>query len=161
MPDALEVPYSFAGFCVQRDQAVSEQIVTDAIRAVKIKCRRSGGHEDDAALFIDGHPSPVIRRSTGFPRDGWPGVMTKFAVVRNGVKRPTEFAGAHIVGAHITGRSRQSFGIASSHDDQVFVHNPRAGQGDRLLLRVASQISAKVNSSVLAKSKNGLASSGV
>src|SRR4029077_2651291 len=78
---------------------------------------------------------------------------------RNGMKRPTEFAGVHIVSAHITGRSRQGFRIASSHDDQVFVDNSRAGQGNRLFFRVASQIPAKIDSSILTKGGNGLADS--
>src|SRR6266478_3363988 len=125
MPDALEVPYSLAGFCVQRNQAVSEQIVADAIRAIKIKRSRSGRDEDDAALFIDSHPSPIIRRAAGFSSAGWPGVMTEFAVIRNCAKRPTEFAGAHIVGAHITGRSPQGFGIAPSHDDRAGLQTAR------------------------------------
>jgi len=50
--------------------------------------------------------------------------MAKFAVVRDGMKGPTQLAGAHIVCAHIAGRSRQSFRIAASYDDQVFIHNP-------------------------------------
>src|SRR6266446_8450681 len=161
MLDALEVPYPLSSFCVHRNEAVSEQIVTNAIRAIKIKCSRSGRDEDDAALLIDGHSSPIVRRAAGFSRAGWPGVITKFAVVRNGVKRPTKFAGTRIVGAHVTGRSRQSFGIASSHDDQVLVHNPRAGQGDRLLLGVAPQVFAKIDSSILAKGRNGLAGGSV
>jgi len=52
-------------FLRSRNQAVSEQIVTHRSRH-KIKCSRSGRDEDDAALFIDSHPSPIIRRAAGF-----------------------------------------------------------------------------------------------
>src|SRR5258708_33326858 len=123
-------------------------MVAEAMRAIKIKCSRSGREEDDAALFIDSHPSPIVRRAAGFSSAGWPGVMTEFAVIRDCVKRPTEFGVAHIVGAHSTGRSRQGFGIAASADDQVFVHNSRAGQRDRLLLGIVTRIPAQVDSSI-------------
>src|SRR5258708_4406966 len=132
------MPYSVAGFRVQSDHRIGEQIGGAPARAIKIKRRRSSRDEDDAALLIYNHSGPVVGGPARFPSVWRPGVMAKFTVMRNGVKGPAQFSGAHVVGAHIARRRRQRFGITPSHDDQVFVDNARAGQRDRLLLWLAA-----------------------
>src|SRR5258708_1120504 len=87
--------------------------------------------------------------------------MTKFQIMGNRMKGPAELPGAHIRGVDIWRRRRQRLGIASSHDDQVLVDNARAGQRNRLLLRVASKISAQIDSPIFAKGRNWLTRSGV
>src|SRR5260370_13529734 len=79
----------------------------------------------------------------------------------NSMKGPAQLAGAHVIRPHVARRSRQSLGIASSHDDQILVDNARASQRNRLLLRLASKISAEIDAPILAKGGNWLAGSGV
>src|SRR2546427_13274544 len=73
----LEMPDSFPGFRVQSQHTIGEEIVSDSICPVEIEGRRAGGHIDNAALRIEGHPRPVVGRATVFPGVPGPGLDRK------------------------------------------------------------------------------------
>src|SRR5436305_1127630 len=106
---SLEMPDAFTSISFEGDKTIGEQVVADAVAAIEIKSGGARRNVDDAALDIQGHTSPVIGGPTILPGIFRPGVVTKFAGMRNRVKRPTQLAGAHIVGADVSGRGGQSF----------------------------------------------------
>src|SRR5580765_2136156 len=134
------MPDSLAGFGVQRDQTVCEQIVADPVATIEIRRGRACGNVDNSSLKIERHAGPVVGGATGLPCISWPGVITEFARVRNRVKRPAQLAGANVVSADVSGRGGQGFGIPAADDDQVLVHNSGAAQRDGLESRLASEI---------------------
>src|SRR6266568_1140808 len=139
------MPDSFAGFRVQRQKTIGEEIVSDAICPVEIEGRRARGNINNAALRIEGHPRPVVGRATVFPGVPGPGFVAKFAGVGNGVERPAKFAAAKVVRANVTRRRGQSFGVATSNNDQVLVNDSWSGQHDGLRLRAASEILPEID----------------
>jgi len=58
----LEMPDPFPRVRVQRDQAIGVKIVAKAVAPIKIIGRRAGGDEDHAALLVNHHSRPGIRR---------------------------------------------------------------------------------------------------
>ena len=119
--DRLKMPHALAGVGLQREQRVGEQVVALAIRAVEIECRRTGGDEDQAALFVEAHAGPVVGRADVLPGVLGPGVVAEFAGMRNGVERPADLAGADVVGADVAGRGGQRLADDAAHDQQVLV----------------------------------------
>src|SRR3954465_3670932 len=84
MMHGLEVPDAFAGFRVQRQFTISEQIITDAVATVEVKRGRTRRNVNDAGLLIYRHPGPVSGTAAFLPRFFRPGVITEFAGMRNG-----------------------------------------------------------------------------
>ena len=58
--------------------------------------------------------------------------MAKFTRMRDGVKRPAQFAGANVVGANVPGWRGKSFGISPADDGEVLVDDSGAGEINRL-----------------------------
>ena len=58
---------------------------------------------DNAALLVERHARPVIRRASVGPRIGRPRVVTQLSGSRDSVKGPPQRARQHIVGANISG----------------------------------------------------------
>ena len=67
-----------------------------AIGAVPIGGRRAGRSVNDAALGIERHTHPAIRRAAVRPRLLRPGVVTEFSGMRDGVKRPAQRLAARL-----------------------------------------------------------------
>src|SRR5260370_14749304 len=106
--------------------------------------------------MIEGHAGPVVGGAARFPPVGRPSLVSKFTGVRNSMECPAKFSGAHVVSSNVTRGSRQGFGIASAHDDQVFLDNAGARQAEGLLLRVPSQVPAAHDLSFSCNSSDGL-----
>ena len=121
------MPDSLACLRVQGQQTIREEIVANAIGAVEIKCGGACRCINNSALGIERHPSPIIRGAAGLPCVLWPSVMAEFTGMRDGVKRPAQFAGANVVGANVTGRRGESLGIASADNQQISVNNRGTG----------------------------------
>ena len=68
--DALEMPETLAGRGIEGKQRVSEEVVADAIAAVKIENCAPGRDEDDAVLGVEGHARPVVGRARVFHASG-------------------------------------------------------------------------------------------
>src|SRR5436190_10998730 len=93
MMNGLEMPEPLAGTRVKGEDAVGEQVLADAIRAVEIVIGRSEWNVDDAARIVDRHRSPVVHSAdvlVGFLR---PRVVPELAGQRNGVELPFLLAG--------------------------------------------------------------------
>src|SRR6266446_980196 len=145
--DPLKMPDALARLRIQGNQAICEKIVTDAIGAIEIKCRRARGYIDNSALRIERHSGPIVRSAAGLPRIAGPGVIAKFTRVRDGVKRPAQLAGPNVVGANITRRGGKSLRVSSANDHQFLVNDARAAQNDRLGSgRASAQILPEVDS---------------
>src|ERR1700751_1919817 len=159
---SLEMPKTLAAAGVQRQQAVGEKIVTDAITTVEIKSGRAGGNVDDSANRIERHASPVVGGSAGFPGVRRPGVIAEFTGKRNGVERPAEFSGAHIESANVARRSGKRFRLASGEDDQIFEDQAGTGKGNGDGAGgFAVEIFAEIDAAGFAKVWNRLAGGGV
>jgi len=78
----------FAGFGVQGEQGICEEIVTEAIGTVEIKSGGAGGSVENSALGIERHARPIVGGAAGFPRILRPSVVSEFAGAGNGVKGP-------------------------------------------------------------------------
>src|ERR1700675_2064150 len=122
--DTLKMPKALAGFSVQCDQAIREEIVAKAVGAVKIEGGGTGGDKNDAAFGVERHAGPVVGCAAGFPGVGRPSFVTKLAGMGDGVEGPAKFSGANVESANIAGRGGEGFGIAAADDEQVFVDDP-------------------------------------
>ena len=59
----LEMPDALAGGGLERQRAVAEEILTDAVASVEIESQRAGGYEDDPPLDVHRHPAPAVGSS--------------------------------------------------------------------------------------------------
>ena len=88
MVNGLEIPFQFAGLCVQSNKTVAEEIRAFAIATVVIVSALTEGHIDDAALDIDGHHAPHVGAGAIFPAIAFPGIVADLAGLWDGVKLP-------------------------------------------------------------------------
>ena len=93
--------------------------------------------------LVERHPRPAVGAAAVLPGVLRPGVVAELAGMRDGVKRPAQGAGAHVVRADVAGRRRQSLADAAADDHQVLVDDTRARQPDALRLRIAAEMLAK------------------
>ncbi len=162
MMDTLKMPDSLARLRVQGNQAIGEEIVAQAIGAVEIKCGGACWNIDNPALRVERHPRPIVGGTAGLPRVLGPSVVAKFTGMRDGVKRPAQFAGANVVRANVAGRRGESLWIAATDNQQILVNNGWTGQDDGLGGgRLTAKIFAKVDATVFCKRRNGFAGDGV
>src|SRR5579863_7715708 len=156
MMDPLKVPKALSRPGIKRKQSVCEEIVAYPVCSVKIEDCRPGRHINDAALFVQRHPRPVVRGARSFPRVGRPGGVSEFARMRDGVKRPAKATGTNIESANVARRRRICLRIAATNNDQVLVNDAWCGEGDRLKKIVSPQALPQIDSSLLAKRGNYL-----
>ncbi len=86
--DPLKMPDALTGSRIQRQHAVGEQIVADAVRAIEIERRGAGGCEDHPELGIDAEPRPGVGAAGDLVRVLGPGFVAEFAGPGDGVKDP-------------------------------------------------------------------------
>src|SRR5580704_6585352 len=132
MVDGLKMPDAFAGFGVQREQAIGEKIRANTVHAIKIHCGRAGRNIDNSTLQIDSHSGPIICGTAGFPGVPRPGVVAELARMGDSVKGPAKFSGADIECANVPWRRRKGLRVAPTDDDQILVHNTGRGEVDEL-----------------------------
>src|SRR5262249_50171661 len=118
----LEMPDAFASGRIQRQDAVAEQIRSLAIAAVVIEGRRSGRSEDPAALQVDAHAAPIVRRARGLGGFPVPGLVPELAGFGYGVKDPAPLAGARVEAAYVPRRRPiRPFAHVRAANDEVLV----------------------------------------
>ena len=88
----LEMPQTFAGARVEREQTVAEEVCAGAIGAIEVVLGTAGRDIDDAACFVDRELRPRVGAADCLPCICWPRVVTELAGPRHGVKRPHESA---------------------------------------------------------------------
>src|SRR5882757_8903780 len=81
--------------------------------------------------------------------------------MRNCMESPAKCARMDVERTYVAGRSRKSLRHFAAHNDEVLVDDARSRKRDRLNLVIARQILSEVDSSFLAKRKNGSAGLGI
>src|SRR6266567_145670 len=156
--NSLKMPEALAGARIDGDKAIGKQVVANAVRAIKIECGRTRGDVDDATGGVERHPGPVVGGAASFPRVRRPGVVTKFAGQRDGMKGPAKFSGAHVESANVARRGGKRLRIAPPDDDRIFKDEPCTGEIDRVGAgRFAVEVFAKIDTTRIAKVRNGFA----
>src|SRR5581483_8513119 len=84
-----------------------------------------------------------------------------FTRMRNGMEAPAQLPAANVISSDITRSGRQGFRIASANDEQAFVDDWRAGEGDRHGGRIAPEILAQVDAALIAEAGNRLSGIGI
>src|SRR5512135_3334815 len=120
MPHGLEVPYTLASFGLERKQAIGEQVVADAVTAVKIEGRGASRNVDHAGLGIQRHACPVVGGATVFPRVFWPSLVTVFTSMGNRVENPAKLPGANVKGTDVAGCGREGLVLTSADNEKIF-----------------------------------------
>ncbi len=118
--DGLEVPQPLAGFRIEGDEAVAEQVVAETVAAVEVEARCAEWDVRDAASFVDRQLAPVVDAAAVGERGLGPGLGADFAFLGHAVERPRELAGPHVVGVRVAGA--RDVGRAAGRqrqDDQV------------------------------------------
>src|ERR1700722_2420915 len=98
------MPKIFSRSGIERQQAVAEETGAGTIGAIEIVSRGSQWKVGDSTLFVDRHPTPVVGPADVLPGVFGPGIVAKFARVRNGMKNPNHLAGKNVIGANIARR---------------------------------------------------------
>ena len=102
--DGLEVPDAFAGFDVQADDALREQVVANTVAAVVVVGRRGQGDVDVAEFLVGREHRPGVGVALPPPGLVAPGFRERLAFLRDRVEAPLQLAGAHVVGAYVARR---------------------------------------------------------
>ena len=121
MMDDLKMPDSFAGPCVQADDALAEKIVAEPMPAVEVMRRGFHRQIDIAQFRVGAHHRPDACVTSVFPRAVFPGFIAELARLRDRVKSPEQFAGSRIVSSDVSRRRffvrRCGFADGLSDDD--------------------------------------------
>jgi hypothetical protein len=132
-----------------------------AIGRVEIERRRSGGHEHQTALFVEGHSGPVVGSTRVLPGFGRPSVVAELAGSRDGVKRPLDLARADVDGTDVAGSGREVLGDDAPDDEQVLVYNPGCGERNAESFEGPFEALPEVDSAAIAEFRNGFAGFGI
>ena len=166
----LVVPHPLAGAYVETDDAVGEQIVTQAMAAVVVRGHRRGRNVDVAELRVRAQIAPGVAVAGVAPRFVFPGVGAELVgALRHDVKLPQPLSGAHVVGEDEAGRPLLGDGevrVVGSDDDRVADderrRRPRADrQPEGLPAGRARQIGDEVDPPVVSELRNRYSGPGV
>ena len=153
--------FSFPVSASSASKRVGIEIIADAVIAIKIADRRTGGRKDQMRAF---HPAPC--RASCWPRrrsssNRRPGLVARLAGMRNGVEHPALLAGVHVKGADVAGRGRRAFRGAKAHHDHVAPDQAGPGQRHADLGGIAVQPFAQVDAPAVTKAGQRLSGSRV
>ena len=154
----LEMPQTFSGPGVQRQQTIAEEVRPAAVRAVEVILRACSWRVNNTPLLIDGKLAPHIRSADAFPGVLRPSVITEFTRTGNRMKGPDQFARPYIKGANIA-RGRSVSLVRCGTENQKILKYPsrsrRLDQADRC--RVAIQALFEIDTPILPKRVDRLA----
>src|SRR5713226_8102083 len=135
MVHQLEVPFALAGFQIDADQGLPEQIVSRAVPTVKIAGRRLHRQVNQSELFVhrDLRPNPGVTgifRGTLLPR-----VVAELALLRYGMENPEALAGSNVESANVSlivAHALRGHAFAEGRADnyRVFSHDGRGLDAD-------------------------------
>src|SRR5262245_22451460 len=93
------MPLALAGLQIDRDDALSEEVVAGTVAAVFVNRRCFHRQVHEAGFRIDGDLRPHADVAAPLPRSLLPGVVAEFARSRNRIELPELLARADIEGA--------------------------------------------------------------
>ena len=129
MVDELVVPAADAGFRVQRDQRLGEQVVARTRAAVIEVAGIPGRQIDEAALLVDRHARPGLDLPGVAPRFVLPGLgADRGRRLRDRRPPPDQLAGSRVIGAHVSRRRllvEQVVADRAAEDDEILVDRRR------------------------------------
>ena len=106
--DSLEMPNSFACFCVDANEAFGKEVIAGAHATVPVIGWCTGRKVDVAKFFIDRHGAPHVRVAAVSPRLVVPAVCAEFVSLRDCVKDPLHLTRSRVKPTDV---SRVSFSI--------------------------------------------------
>src|ERR1700730_6482332 len=77
-----------------------------------------------------------------------PGFKAKFARLRNSMKYPLQFSGAHVISANMSRSSGSPLIHSRSGNEKVFINYTRRGCRDEKIFHIPSQFIVKVNTPI-------------
>ena len=165
--DELVVPDALAGGCLQTDDAVGKEIVAGALAAVEIVARRADGQIDITQLRVGTHHRPDISAAKILPRLVAPGLVAKFALLRNRLEDPELLARVFVKAAHVARRHilrhrpTAHIGNGGADDDHVADDDGRRNKGVVFAIDLAVQTLRQIDAAAVAKSQIGQTRLGV
>ena len=160
VPDELKMPDARAGFRLECDEGVGEQVVPAAVGPIVVVRRRARGHEHEAPVHVERHPGPVIGGAGIRPRVFRPGFVPELSWPGNRVEGPAQRPGSHVVRPHVARRRREALRRPAADDEQVPVDDPWRPERDHQLLAGPEAV-PHVDSPALAERRNGVSRRGV
>src|SRR5438105_10796927 len=157
----LEMPELLAGCRVQRDEAITEEIVSKTLPAIEIVGRRSSGNEDNSSFVVHRCTCPRIVASRLQVSVLGPRLITFFAGMWNGVECPEQFAGPNVPAADIARRCRTLFADAAGGYKDVFIDTHRTAHRDAVFRSRSAQIVVEIDFAVHAEAGDDLAGVGI
>src|ERR1044071_443295 len=109
MMHGLKMPDAFARARIQRYEAIAEKIFSNAVCAIKIIGGRTDRQVGDAPFCVYRYFTPYVGAADVFISLRWPGFISIFSRVRNGMKGPHAFSRNYIIGADMARRRKIIF----------------------------------------------------
>ena len=156
VPEHLIMPDALAGARVECDDAVREQVVANAIRAVEVEGRRARGGKNHRALRVDRHARPRIGATRNLPRLGGPGIVSEFTRMRDRVETPAQRAGLDVVRPDVAGSAGERLGNGAPDDQQILEHDARRARAHREAQYGAPQPCAQIDPAAVPERTNRL-----
>src|SRR5438874_12704982 len=100
--DQLKMPLACARFGVNSDDALGKEIVARSMTAVEVGGRRLDRQVNQSQFQVGRDLRPDAGIAVHVSRIVFPGVVTEFALFRNGVERPDQLSGLDVEGAGLT-----------------------------------------------------------
>src|SRR5262245_36451993 len=97
----LEVPQTFSGTRIERDDRIRKQILSGAVCAIMIELASPCGDICDAALLVDCQLIPVDGAAVALPEVFGPGLIAEFARTGYRMELPDELTGTNVICVNI------------------------------------------------------------
>ena len=104
---SLEIPLQLSGLCLERDDRISEEIVSFAVAAVVVAGRTAKHGVEKTALGVERHvEAPVVDAGAVLPAVAVPRIVADFAGLGHRMEFPDLLAGERVEGARVAGLAR-------------------------------------------------------
>src|SRR5258708_17475001 len=122
MVDRLEMPNQFARLCIQRNDAVCEEVVAQPVATIEVPRGGAGTYKNQPVFLIDRSAPPGVCGAMVLPGAILPGLVSKFTRTRNRAESPDLFAASDVEGADIAGRLEPGpLAAGQSKNDRILV----------------------------------------
>src|SRR5690606_31691047 len=101
--------------------------------------------KDNASLFIEAHPAPVVRCSNSLPGVLGPGIVAELSRMRNGMKNPAKFAAPYIISPDMSRCRSSPLRHARTHDQQIFEDHARTAGRNVQVRSISIQVFSQID----------------